>query len=123
MLCEGLVCPRRTIGADPFGDPNCVHISSITTQPNQTYMVIVSDQDDFDAVLPVQTVRYINVSVRRPSSPILPRARLSANDTLVGLRSVQRYILMRPHFWRLGLRSESKRQRLEPLSGTAQQSM
>lgn len=55
----------RTIGRDPFGDPNCVHISSIATMTNQTYMVVVSDQDDFDAVLPARTVRYISVRPRR----------------------------------------------------------
>lgn len=53
---------RRTIGRDPFGDPNCVHISSITTNANQTYTVVVSDEADFDAVLPARVVRYISVS-------------------------------------------------------------
>ena len=39
-----------------------MHITSITTYANQTYMVVVSDEDDFDAVLPAQTVKYISVS-------------------------------------------------------------
>ena len=57
-----IVFSCRTIGRDPFGDPNCVHISSITTNANQTYTVVVSDEDDFDAVLPARVVRYIRVS-------------------------------------------------------------
>ena len=65
-LCK-LLWFCRTIGTDPYGDPNCVHISSITTHTNQTYMVIVSDEDNFDAVLPVQTVKYISVSHRQPT--------------------------------------------------------
>ena len=67
--CENFcnhVLSCRTIGTDPYGDPNCVHIASVTTHANQTYMVIVSDEDDFDAVLPVQTVKYISVSDRKP---------------------------------------------------------
>ena len=65
----------RTIGRDPFGDPNCVHISSITTNANQTYTVVVSDEDDFDAVLPARVVRYISVShqelhLRAPDLPV-----------------------------------------------------
>ena len=46
----------------PAGDPNCVHIGSVTAEANQTYMVVVSDQDNFDAVLPARIVKYITVS-------------------------------------------------------------
>ena len=46
----------------PAGDPNCVHIGSVIAETNQTYTVVVSDQDDFDAVLPARTVKYITVS-------------------------------------------------------------
>ena len=49
------------------GDPNCVHIGSVMAEANQTYTVVVSDQDDFDAVLPARTVKYI--TVRYPAGP------------------------------------------------------
>ena len=44
------------------GDPNCIHIASTVIQANQTYTVVVSDADSFDAVLPMRIVKYIYVS-------------------------------------------------------------
>ena len=58
------------------GDSNCIHIASTTVQPNETYSVVVSDENNFDAVLPMRLVNYITVS---PSSC----ARHSAKEQLV----------------------------------------
>ena len=44
------------------GDSNCIHIASTTVQPNETYSVVVSDENNFDAVLPMRLVNYITVS-------------------------------------------------------------
>ena len=46
----------------PSGDPNCLHIASIPVKNGENYTVVVSDQDNFDAVLPIRTVKYILVS-------------------------------------------------------------
>ncbi|KAK9836324.1 hypothetical protein WJX81_005312 [Elliptochloris bilobata] len=48
-----------TLAADPFGDPNCVHIPGLTVEANHTYTLVVSDKDDLDAVLPVGVVRSV----------------------------------------------------------------
>ncbi|BDA48491.1 probable lysyl endopeptidase at N-terminal half [Coccomyxa sp. Obi] len=48
-----------TLSSDPFGDPNCLHIASIAVKGGENYTVVVSDQDSFDAVLPIRTVKYI----------------------------------------------------------------
>jgi len=44
------------------GDPNCLHIASIKVHEGENYTVVVSDQDSFDAVLPIRTVKYLYVS-------------------------------------------------------------
>ncbi len=46
----------------PSGDPNCLHIASIPVKIGENYTVVVSDEDNFDAVLPIRTVKYIYVS-------------------------------------------------------------
>lgn len=45
------------------GDPNCLHIASIKVREGDNYTVVVSDQDSFDAVLPIRTVKYLYVSI------------------------------------------------------------
>jgi hypothetical protein len=60
------------------GDPNCIHIASVTASQGQNYTVVVSDQDSFDAVLPISTVKYIYVSDRHLS----PRAPASSHALL-----------------------------------------
>ena len=44
------------------GDPNCLHIASIPVKGAENYTVVVSDEDSFDAVLPIRTVKYLYVS-------------------------------------------------------------
>ena len=80
-----------------------MHISSITTQPNQTYTVVVSDEDNFDAVLPVQTVRYISVS---RSQILLPPYYCHAyiSLSLTFLRPVQTYSRYLPQPLQLSMR-------------------
>ncbi len=48
------------------GDPNCIHIASAAVTKGSNYSVVVSDEDNFDAVLPLRTVRYIYVSPLKP---------------------------------------------------------
>ncbi|BDA48490.1 probable lysyl endopeptidase at N-terminal half [Coccomyxa sp. Obi] len=48
-----------TLSRDPYGDPNCLHITSIAVKGGENYTVVVSDEDSFDAVLPIHTVKYI----------------------------------------------------------------
>lgn len=44
------------------GDPNCLHIASIPVNGGDNYTVVLSDEDNFDAVLPSRTVQYLYVS-------------------------------------------------------------
>lgn len=65
------------------GDPNCIHIPGLTVDNGSTYTLVVSDVDDFDAVLPVSIVHSlivrppaaVNAAGRRPSLVLLlPRS-------------------------------------------------
>ena len=46
------------------GDPNCLHIPSLTLEAGNTYTLVVSDGDDLDAVLPASVVHSLEVCSR-----------------------------------------------------------
>ena len=54
------------------GDPNCLVVASLPVKIGENYTVVVSDQDSFDAVLPMRTVKYLYVRNSHSfSAPIL----------------------------------------------------
>lgn len=70
------------------GDPNCLHIASIAVKGGENYTVVVSDEDSFDAVLPIRTVKYIYVSAPAKDA-VLKRLFLSYFPSYVMYSSVQ----------------------------------
>ena len=49
---------------DCAGDPDCLHIPSLTLEAGNTYTLVVSDGDDLDAVLPASVVHSLEVRGR-----------------------------------------------------------
>lgn len=52
------------------GDPNCLHIPSLTLEAGNTYTLVVSDGDDLDAVLPTSVVH--SLEARGPAATLRP---------------------------------------------------
>ena len=63
------------------GDPNCLVIASIPVRRGENYTVVVSDQDSFEAVLPMRTVKYLYVSTPRPLLPSMKKSRCCLLNT------------------------------------------